>query len=248
LNFVGIDRNSPVPLYAQIEGQLRALILQQPQAGRPFHTDEALAKLFGVNRLTVRQAVKDLVDEGLLYRVRGLGTFVAGPKVEGMPIYPQGFLRQWSHKGLQVRVEVATLEPRPVPERAARALNLPVGTPMLYLDRLRFVNGRPVIVDYIYMPMAMSDHVAPADFSNEPLHFLLKRAGYSCISARLEIESVLAGDPEATRLEVSPGDPLLLRRIVLVGADGQAVTYGESFHRASMFKYTVEIPLSEVEW
>jgi DNA-binding GntR family transcriptional regulator len=176
-----------------------------------------------------------------------LGTFVAGPKVEGMPLYPEGFVRQWAHKGLQVRVEVATLEPRPVPERAAQALGVPVGTPMLYLDRLRFADGRPVVVDYIYMPLALKAHVTPEDFGNEPLHFLLKRAGIHCVTARIEIESVLARDPEARRLEVSSGDPLLLRRIALIGANGQAVTFGESFHRASAFKYTVEVPLSEVE-
>lgn len=236
-----------MPLYAQIKTLLREEILRQYEPGKPFYSDEELAEHFGVNRLTVRQAVKELVDEGLLYRVRGVGTFITGKKVEGEPVYQQGFIRHWTHQGRSVTVEVRVLEPRPCPETVCTKLGLPSGSRVLYLERLRLVERAPAVLDYIYMPLDLAPHVTAEDFKQESLPSLLRRAGRKVTKANVEIEAVLARPPETDGLLIQPGEPLLLRRIALLAESGKPVTYGESYHRAALFKYSVQVPLSGTE-
>ena len=77
-----LDRTSPIPLYVQIKQRLLAMIATWGDRDNRFHGDNELCEMFGVSRMTVRQAVRDLVDDGFLTRVRGTGTFVAIPKIE----------------------------------------------------------------------------------------------------------------------------------------------------------------------
>ena len=78
---VKIDRNSYTPIYIQIREDLKRLIEEEKAHREQFYSDEELVQMYGVNRLTVRRAVEKLVDEGYLYRVRGVGTFMSSPKI-----------------------------------------------------------------------------------------------------------------------------------------------------------------------
>src|SRR5258707_6758842 len=79
---VDLDRGSPIPLYLQIKQYLSRQIAVWEQNNDKFYTDGDLCDMFGVSRMTVRQAVQELVDDGLLKRARGVGTFVVMRKIE----------------------------------------------------------------------------------------------------------------------------------------------------------------------
>ncbi|MBC7105150.1 MAG: GntR family transcriptional regulator, partial [Firmicutes bacterium] len=115
-----LDRRSPVPLYSQIQEQLRRYILQRQRESSGegpvrFYTDDELAGIFKVSRMTVRQAVQELVNEGLLYRVKGLGTFISPPQVQGQLKEIERFVDEWSVQGKDIQVEVLAHKIVPCP-------------------------------------------------------------------------------------------------------------------------------------
>src|SRR6185369_4401628 len=92
---VDLDRRSPIPLYLQIKQYLARQISVWERHNDKFFTDGELCDMFGVSRMTVRQAVQDLVDDGLLKRSRGIGTFVVARKIEERLAPQLDFPEQW---------------------------------------------------------------------------------------------------------------------------------------------------------
>src|SRR4051794_22581771 len=140
---VTIDRRSPVPLYHQLAEQLSEAITKgQLQPGDPFENEIAVAERLQVSRPTVRRAIQQLVDQGLLVRRRGLGTTVANSKVhrkfELTSLYDD-LLRDGRQPFTTVLEHELTTN-----ERAAAALDLPAGSPMLHIVRVRRVGGTPL--------------------------------------------------------------------------------------------------------
>ena len=107
-----LDRASPLPLYAQIKQRLIGLILRWDQPDRRFYSDEQLCSFFCVSRDTVRQALSELVREGLLTRSRGLGTFVSVRKLEERFGPGMDFIQQWAAAGMPVQPTLLSFERR----------------------------------------------------------------------------------------------------------------------------------------
>ena len=105
-----LDRTSPLPLYAQIKQRLIGIILRWDQPGHRFYSDEQLCAFFCVSRDTVRQALSELVREGLLTRSRGLGTFVSVHKLEERFGPNMDFMRQWAASGTPIQPTILVFE------------------------------------------------------------------------------------------------------------------------------------------
>ena len=146
---------SPVPLYAQIKEILRARILDgtyQPHQQMPSESEMMAA--FNVSRITVRQALDDLQNEGLIFKIHGKGTFVSKPKAFQRPGAPAGLRRGDAADGLRDllararasrRVTAADAGGRAAAGRAERAR-------VTELQRVRFLNREPISLDVTYLP------------------------------------------------------------------------------------------------
>ncbi len=132
-----LDRESPLPLYAQVKRRLQPKIFSWPVESDRFHTDEELCDLFGVSRATVRKALAELEYEGLLHRRQGFGTFVNRKKIEESFSAQANFSDQWAESGRSLSVELLQLDYRPCPAPFAETLKLEAGTEVLYLERFR---------------------------------------------------------------------------------------------------------------
>jgi GntR family transcriptional regulator len=241
-----IERSSFVPVYVQIQRHLREMVTAHENSEEPFFSDNELAEIFGVNRLTIRRAIQELVDEGLLYRVRGVGTFVHSPKIAGEPVYQRGFVSQWQMQGKEVEAEIIELQLKPSPTRVTKALNLARNESILFVKRLRSADRIPVVLDEIYLFASMADKVTVEDFKKQTISSLLRhKLDQWAKTAAIEIEATVARRLEAKLLGIKTGDPLLLRRIILISGDGKPLSYGESLHRSDLFKYSLRIPVSE---
>ena len=243
-----IERSSYVPIYVQLQRHMRDMVAEHNDSNRPFYSDNELADIFSVNRLTIRRAVQELVDEGLLYRVRGVGTFIQSPKIEGEPVYQRGFIAQWQLQGKAVQSQILTLEQTLPPARIAKALTSSEDVPRLYVKRLRSADGLPVVLDDIYLPASMTDNVKASDFENQTIAGLLRdKLGWRAKTAAIEIEAAKARRHEAQTLGINVRDPVLLRKITLLSDAGAPLSYGESYHRSDLFKYSLRLPVSEEE-
>lgn len=240
-----LDRNSFIPLYVQITSHVLELIKEHEDRKKPFYSDEELAKMFQVNRLTIRRATEELADKGLLYRVRGVGTFVSSPKIQFQPGYNSSLQQQCKNQGLDLTVIVTKFEEVLVPEIVAEVLGLSHNVNVTYLERLRLVNDIPVVLDMIYLPLSVRSTLTAEDCVGLTIpEIVYKAIGLKLVAANTEMEAVLANKSDAETLHVAEGDPLLLRRVTLLSSNDQPVTYGTALNRADLFKYTLRTPVN----
>ena len=237
-----LDRSSPIPLYVQIKQRLLALIATWDERDSRFYGDNELCQMFGVSRMTVRQAVQELVGDGFLTRVRGTGTFVAIPKIEERFTPLMNLRDQWASRGRPMQVEVLAFEERQCPLEIAAALGMAAGSPVRYIRRLRFSGQVPIAIDNRFIPLPIARELEPKDAEHSILHALWSRIELS--HGDLRIEASTADEEAAGLLHMVPGAPLLVRHLQYFDTDRRAVMAGYSLYRADLVRYSMTVPLS----
>jgi GntR family transcriptional regulator len=239
---VDLDRASPIPLYLQIKQYLSRQIAVWERHNQQFYTDGDLCNMFGVSRMTVRQAVQSLVDDGLLKRSRGIGTFVVARKIEERLGPGREFPVQWDETGRPVRLEVLTYETQPCPPGFAEDLGIESAAPVRYIFRLRTAGAMPIALDHRYIPLPIADGLNQADAGSSILRTFWDR--FEMSHAEIYLEATSAGPQEVRWLDLPPGAPLMLRRMLYRTMDGLAVLAGYTVYRADLVRYSIHMPLS----
>jgi DNA-binding GntR family transcriptional regulator len=235
-----IDRSSPVPLYHQLAEQLTASIEDgRLKPGDPFENELALAERLDLSRPTVRRAIAELVGRGLLVRRRGVGTTVASQVIhrrdELTSLYDDMVRR-----GQKPRTEVLSFTPGEVDETAAAALGLPLDTPLLSVERLRYVGDTPTALMHNWLPPQFADLTAD-DLAGESLYALLRRRGVRPVIAHQTIGARRPASRERKLLGLSAGDPLLTMTRRAYAANGAAVEYGDHCYRYDQYAFDVTV-------
>lgn len=238
---VTIDRQSPVPLYHQLAEQLsHAITVGELQPGDPFENEIAVAERLQVSRPTVRRAIQELVDQGLLVRRRGLGTTVANSKVhrrfELTSLYDD-LLRD----GRQPRTTVLTHQIC-TDERAAAALDLPGGTPLLHTTRVRHAGETPLALMNNWLPPVHSD-LPREELEKNGLYAALRDRGVKPVVAQQSIGARMPTALERRHLEIRGSHPVLTMTRMAFDASGNAVEFGDHCYRAS--DYTIDLMVDE---
>ena len=237
-----LDRSSPLPLYAQIKQRLIGMILRWDHGDGRFYSDEQLCALFGVSRDTVRQAVSELVREGLLTRSRGLGTFVTVRKLEERFGPGMDFLRQWERAGTPMQSTLLAFERRPAPEHIASTLELTPGATVLFIKRVRSAASVPIAIDHRYLPADIVADWNEDSARESPLHLLWQRRDLR--SGDFSIEAGTAGPEEVEYLHVAAGASVLIRTLSYRDDSGRMVMAGHTVHRGDLVRYSLSVPLS----
>jgi GntR family transcriptional regulator len=235
---VALDRESPIPLYLQIKQHLLHQIAVWERQDDRFHTDSELCAMFGVSRMTVRQAVQALVDDGLVKRARGIGTFVVARKIEER-LTPAASFRehQWLAEGRPISVDLLAYETRPCPPGFAEDLGVARSAPVRYVFRRRAAGDVPIALDHRYIPLEIAAGLTQADASRSILAVLSQRLPLS--HGEIHLEATTAGEADLPWLGVSLGAPLMLRRLRYLAADNRCVLAGYTVYRADLVRYSV---------
>jgi len=198
-----LDRKSALPLWAQLLADLRRRMAGGEFMER-FPTDRELTGEYGVSRQTVREAMRQLRDEGAVERQRGRGTRVRPAEFE-QPFGGLGSLfRAVEATGVDQTSEVRVLERCHEPSAAGK-LGLDPATELIYLERLRLAEGVPLALDRVWLPAARASAVLEADFRHTGLYDeLSRRCGISIRSGRERIEPVLPNRDDARLLGLRP--------------------------------------------
>jgi len=238
-----LDRDSPLPLYAQVKRHLRTVILAWPSDCDRFHTELALCGLYGVSRATIRQAVAELEGEGLLQRRQGSGTCVNRSKIDLSVSPPTNFSDQWAKSGRSLTVELLRFERQtPCPTLFAEMLALTPGAPTLYIERFLRSGAMRIAWDRRFVPMSVATGIQRREMSKVSLlETLARRVEFD--RGESQIEASLAGEAYAERLELLPQEPVLMRHMRYFAADGRPVMAGLSVYRADQVRYKLTAPM-----
>src|SRR5512143_1003820 len=140
-------RSGGVPVYVQIRESLRSDIIQGAlKRGEQLPSENELAARYNVSRMTIRQSIEDLVDEGLLYRRQGVGTFVAFPHLQRDHTRLTSFFDKAQDEGIAVRAKLLTLEVIPSEPKVAQALDIEPGSKVIRVKTLRYANNVPITI------------------------------------------------------------------------------------------------------
>lgn len=238
---VVIDRASPVPLYHQLAEQLTAAIDDgRLQPGDPFENEVAIAGRLGLSRPTVRRAIQEMVDQGLLVRRRGLGTTIANRKVHRKARL-SSLYDDLAAEGREPRTEVIDLEMR-TDERAASALDLEPDTEMLSVVRVRSAGEQPLAIMHNWLPPAHAD-ITREELETEGLYALLRHRGVKPVVARQSIGARMPTAAERRSLGLRSNEPVLTMTRMAFDAAGAAIEFGDHAYRAE--DYTIDLMLDE---
>jgi GntR family transcriptional regulator len=236
---IEIDRSSPVPLYHQLAEQLSASIASGVlQPGDPFENEVAVAERLQLSRPTVRRAIQELVDQGMLVRRRGLGTTVANRKVHRR-IELSSLFDDLRRDGREPRTTV--VEHRVVTdERAAAALDLAADTPLLHLVRVRLADDSPLALMHNWLPPAYSD-LTREELEVNGLYAALRERGVKPVVAQQTIGARMPTASERRSLAIKGSQPVLTMSRMAFDAAGLAVEFGDHCYRASDYSITLMV-------
>lgn len=230
-----------VPLYRQVQDGIEDLIRSNPPAKELPLSDAHLAEQFGVSRITVRRAVDELVDAGILYRIQGVGTFVR-PRKFREKLTLTSFLDAWTQKTGRFDMRVAAFEKVPADKDVSGRLNVPKGTELVYVQRLRFQKKALVAIDDRYMRADCCRRLTRQDIMTSSLvDFLRNREKIALARGEMDIEARGADQREARIFGIKRGNPILVRRMTFVTKSDEPVLTGVSTYRADRVSYRLSV-------
>ncbi len=238
--FMDLDRSSPVPLYFQVSQQIEAAISSgQLGPGARLDNEISLADQFGLSRPTMRRAIQELVDKGLLVRKRGVGTQVVHGQVT-RPVELTSLYDDLTRGHQGPRTTLLVNEMALATEQVSHFLDVPVGSRVLHLRRLRFANSEPLAILENYLPEDLSE-VGQGDLESRGLYQLMRARGVHIRVAKQRIGARSGTAEECTLLDERKGSPLLTMDRATHDDSGRPVEWGHHVYRASQYSFEVTL-------
>jgi GntR family transcriptional regulator len=237
-----LDPRGLVPLYHRIKEDLSLQIRSGSwRAGQEIPSEVELCRHYRVSRGTIRRAIADLVQQGLVFRRQGTGSFVSQPKLEGSVL---GSYRQYRKEGVPFDVEARVLrcERLAPPPEIRRILSLEGDEAVYAVERLRFVQGQPVSVQVSYLPARLCPGLETRDLTGSLLYDVLQRE-YGTVFLRAEefVEPVLADDYVAGHLQIPIGAPVFLVERHSYTFDDRPGEFRRGHVRGDLYRYRIDL-------
>lgn len=238
---VTLHRNSPVPLYHQLAAQLKHAVESGEVAKGTFLGNELdLADRWQVSRPTVRRAIQDLVDDGLLVRRRGVGTQVVNDQVR-RPATLSSFHDDLVDAGREPTTEVIVDERVRADTEVAAQFGCDPGDDVVRLVRRRSAGSRHLAVMRNWLPLDVGDGLTIEQLERRGLYSLIKERGFRPHSAVQRLGAKAASDEEAALLELLVGAPLVTMRRVLQDDTGRVIEIGDHVYDAAHYSIDMSV-------
>lgn len=238
-----IDKHSPIPMYYQIMNQLREKIVGgEYTVGDALPPERELVETYQVSRMTIRQAISELVNEGILDRRKGIGTFVAPPKLEQPLNSLTSFTEDMAQRGMKAGGRIVSFKERLPDPPLRKTLGLSAEENVFEFVRLRLADEEPMALETTSLVASLCPGLQVEDLENQSLYKVLtERWGLQLDYATQSLEPILAPPYEATLLHVAPGSPLLLMHRITYDSSGRAFEHVKSLYRGDRYKFVTEL-------
>jgi len=236
-----LDGNSVKPLYWQLRDELRGLIQNGDyKPDEQFPGDHDLGRAYGVSRVTVRQAVAELVDEGLLVRRPAKGTFVCRPKIKRQLINVASFTARSQAAGLHPGSKLLSREVIQGDHDLCERLAVPFSARILHIHRLRLTEREPTSIEDAYLSLDRYPELERLNPDKHSLYqFLEDRYQVKPSHAYRLLDLAYATKQESRLLGVPWGAPLFLLRATVRSTAGDVIEYVKIRFRGDRFRFEV---------
>ncbi|WP_047980196.1 GntR family transcriptional regulator [Ornithinibacillus contaminans] len=239
-----IDKQSPIPIYYQLEEEIKSMIHhKQLKPGDLLPSEREYAEKYAISRMTVRQAISNLVKEGLIYRQKGKGTFVADKKIEQDLSGLTSFSEDMRNRGLIPSNQLISFDFIPATEQLADILMIASGDMICKIKRVRLADEEPVALETVYTPQNVIGDMNYQDFSESFYDYVEKKLHFKIGFGHQTIEAALASDEERAHLHIQKGSPVLVMQRTTYLQDEQQtpIEYVTSTYRADKYKFKMKM-------
>ena len=225
------------PAYLQVKQHVLAQIHSGAwREGDAIPGEEALARSFGVSRMTVNRAIRELSDEQIVERVQGSGTYVAQQKYQATLVAIRNIADEIAARGHAHRSELHRLERARAGDALARRFGLKPSEPLFHSVVVHFENDVPIQVEDRYVNPAVAPDYLTQDFASQTPNAYLTRVA-PLQGVQFSIEASMPGTEVAELLHMETGEPcLVLRRATR--SQGQVASVSALWHPASHYRFT----------
>lgn len=232
------------PQYIKIEQRLRSRIARL-RPDDPLPSDADLCEEFAVSRMTARNAMQRLVDDGLVIRLPGRGSFVAHRPVDRQLSNLRGFSEEMQARGMRPSSTLLSSEVRPAAPGEAVPLRIPEGSDVVVVERVRLADGVPMAYERAVLAPSCAGVLA-LDLATSSLHAAMVSIGVSPHHGQSSVTAQTASADDRRRLNVGPRTALLIERRLIADEHSVPVEWTESRYVADRYAlsidFTVELP------
>ncbi len=239
-----LSRDLGLPLYQQVHYLLRHRIVTGGYPpGSKIPSENELCEELAVSRVTIREALRELVRADLLVKVHGKGAFVANERVRQLqPVKYAGFLEELQGRVLKLAVTDVEVRPVAAPPGIAAALRIGDGTEIIRIRRPRHIDNEPFSFTVNYMPVEIGTRIRAKDLYSIPLLKILQSELRIPIVRAQETIDAVPADPEvAQKLGINVLSPVMHMRRVMFTTGDKPFEVVETFYRADKYHYSVNL-------
>jgi GntR family transcriptional regulator len=232
-------KSGPLPRYYQLKEIIRERIRAgEWQPGSLIPSERELCERYSISRMTARQSITELVNEGLLYREQGKGTFVGRPKIAQQLLRLTGFTEDMRAREQRPGAKILTAEMWPADETTAESLRIKPGQAVFRLRRLRSADAEPLAIETSCLSFFGCERLLDEDLEGHSLYQVLEEVyDLPPLEAEQELEAGLASVDEAHLLEVPVNSPILRTRRVTTTRRNQPIEYATSVYRGDKYRF-----------
>lgn len=238
--FMDLDRSGPIPLYFQVAQKIEQAIMDGTlPAGSRLENEVALGERLGLSRPTVRRAIQDLVDKGLLVRRRGIGTQVVhGQVTRGVEL--TSLYEDLARSGQKPSTALIDYKIQKADAKIAEKLGVALGANVLYVKRLRSADNVAVSILENWLPTEFTE-ITEAELNEFGLYQLLRSRGVTIRVAKQRIGARKASATESNLLDIEKSAALLTMDRTAYDNSGKAVEFGHHCYRPDLYSFEVTL-------
>lgn len=204
-------------------------------------SESEMVGTFNMSRTTIRQALRDLQADGLIFKIPGKGSFVSRPKAVQDLVSLQGFGEAMIPKGYDTFACVVGISRAVTDSQASRKLHID-NADIVEIRRIRYLNQEPISLDITYVPSSVGEKLILEDLANKDIFLIIENEYRIPLGkADIEIESVLADEGLARLLNIEEGSPILKIDRLTYTADHVPIDYEHLFYRGDALKYSLTL-------
>jgi GntR family transcriptional regulator len=237
-----ITKNSPIPIYYQLQEHIKNLIEKgELKPGDSLPAEREYAEKFQISRMTVRQAFTQLVNEGYLHRIQGKGTFVAERKIEQGLQGLTSFTEDMKARGLEPGSQLINFEVIPANSQIAAQLSIKEYGPVYEIKRIRLADRVPMALETNYLSANLIKGLTESIVNQSIYDYIEGQLGLRIDYASQVIESSVANEVEAQFLKIKKGVPIMQIQRNTFLKDGTPVEFVKSSYRADRYKFMIQM-------